>query len=135
MVCLQKQQDNGSERRDFLTLSELPKRRRKAVSAAVKLRRRVEVVMFAAATLGLCWLAGSSAVQDVRAAFSHPPHLATTTITVVPGDSIWSISKAIASHGELQSNVADEIRQLNPSLRSGSTLTAGETIKIPRVST
>ncbi len=91
--------------------------------------RRVLAVLAAlpaVCVLAVALVAGGSAALAARD--DGAPAGSFTTITVMPGDSLWSIAERIAPHADPR-DVVGAIERLNA--LSGGVLAAGEQLAIP----
>lgn len=108
-----------------MTIDRLPRRATRR-SSAVRLTRRGKVVVFGFTLLVLLALAVVGA--GLSGAAGQQGHLATHTVLVAPGDTLWDLA-AQASHGGDIRAMEQEIKDLN-GLDSGM-LVAGQHLRIP----
>lgn len=94
--------------------------------SAVRLTRRGKVVVFCCTLLVLLALALVGA--GLSGAAGQQGRLATHTITVAPGDTLWDLASAAADGGDVRA-MEQEIKDLN-GLDSGM-LIAGQRLRIP----
>lgn len=97
-------------------------------SAKLRLTRRGRVVFAAVvAVLGILLVAAalrpSGAVAEVPA-----PVIATTTVTVMPGDTLWELASGLGFDGDVRDVVA-QITSLND--LHGTSLQAGQPLIVP----
>ena len=88
----------------------------------------VSALILATSTFAATFSAFNGAVASTTAVSAAP--VAAEQIIVQPGESYWSIARAIAP-GRSTQDVIDQIHQLNPF--EGSTLQAGTKILVPLV--
>jgi nucleoid-associated protein YgaU len=92
-------------------------------------RRLLAVVLFAVLVLGAV-VAGRSLVGSITAAPVAPPlateSVASSTYVVQPGDTVWSVARAVHAHGDVR-GVVDRLVAAN----GGSTLRVGQRIRVP----
>ena len=86
----------------------------------------VSALILATSTFAATFSAFNGAVASTTAVSAAP--VAAEQIIVQPGESYWSIARAIAP-GRSTQDVIDQIHQLNPF--EGSTLQAGTKILVP----
>ena len=86
----------------------------------------VSALILATSTFAATFSAFNGAVASTTAVSAAP--VAAEQIIVQPGESYWSIARAIAP-GRSTQDVIDQIHQLNPF--EGSTLQAGSKILVP----
>ncbi|OUZ09999.1 hypothetical protein BHE97_09065 [Aeromicrobium sp. PE09-221] len=96
-------------------------------SAPVRLTRRGRVVVFVAASLVLAL--GAIAMGASVAATSDSAPVATTTVQVQPGQTLWSIAAEANPGGDVRATV-DEIVRLN-ALPNASGLQMGTSLAVP----
>jgi len=88
----------------------------------------VSALILATSTFAATFSAFNGAVASTTAVSAAP--VAAEQIIVQPGESYWSIARAIAP-GRSTQDVIDQIHQLNPF--EGSTLQAGTKILVPLI--
>jgi hypothetical protein len=94
--------------------------------ATVRLTRRGKIVVFLFALLVILSVAFVGA--GLSGAAGEQGELATRTITVVPGDTLWDLASQAAHGGDVRA-MEQEIKDLN-GLDSGM-LAAGQHLRIP----
>ncbi len=95
--------------------------------APVRLTRRGRVVVFTAVSLVLA--VGAVVMGASVAATSDAAPVATTTVQVQPGQTLWSIAAAANPEGDVRATV-DEIVRLN-ALPNASGLQMGASLAVP----
>jgi hypothetical protein len=108
-----------------------PRVRRAAVPVAgrhssLRLTRRGRLVVFVL-SLALC-AAGSLAVTSSGAASGTAEHVPVQYVTVLPGDTLWTIANDVAPGADRRDTVA-EIIELNA--LAGSSVRAGQRLAVP----
>lgn len=107
-----------------------PQRCEPAAPASGKLRlTRRGRVLFASVVAVLGILLVAAALRPVGAVAEVPaPVIETTTITVMPGDTLWELAGSLGMEGDVR-DVVEQIRTLND--LQGTSLRAGQSLLVP----
>jgi nucleoid-associated protein YgaU len=104
---------------------------RMKLSAARKLRRLEPAAFAFAAIIAFIGLGCSlfSSLHKSADLASRP--FSTVSVTVAPGDTLWSLAQRYEDHALQPADRMDLIRQANPNLGATQTLSPGETLLVP----
>lgn len=103
---------------------------RKKSPTARRLRRLEPIALGFAAIVAFVGL-GFSFFSSGHSTDLASRHFSTVSVTVAPGDTLWSLAQRYEDHALQPADRIDLIRQANPSLDKTQSLSPGQTLLVP----